>query len=611
MRETSSKIQLDHLQRQAYIYIRQSTLQQVYQHQESERRQYALQEQAIALGWSHSALVVVDQDQGLSGQNEARPGFQRLMAAVSGGQVGAILCLEASRLSRRSSAWHALIEVCAWQNTLLIDEEGVYDPNLTNDRLVLGLRGLVGENELDTLRRRLQVSREDKARRGELRLHPPTGFGHDSEGGFQLDPDEQVQGAVRLFFAQFRRSGNASAVTRYFHRHNLLFPTRHFGGVKDGEVSWKPLSYGRTLYVLHDPIYAGAYVYGRHAHSRQRKPRAKQGQTEVRLPPEQWLVLIWDAFKGYISREEYEANQHRLRANRPGPTSGGAARSGAALLSGQVICGRCGRPMRVAYQGTDGQYVFYICYPDKPQGQYHTCQRVPGNDVDQSVAQVILEALTAAEIELSLQVLDEIAQQRETLQRQWQRRLERAQYEVDLARRRYQQVEPENRLVTRTLEREWEERLATLAQVEQAYAIAQQQSLLVLSEQERERLLALACDLPALWDAETTTLAERKDLLRLLIADVTLTRQNADILVQLRWVTNEMEQWTVPLPQRGVRTIPVVLERIREMTPDYTDAEIARRLNEAGFCTAHEKPFTKDRVHGLRRTHRILKVFQT
>jgi DNA invertase Pin-like site-specific DNA recombinase len=340
------KLRPDHLQRQAYVYIRQSSLQQVYHHTESGRRQYALEHQAIALGWPPSAVVILDEDQGRSGQSLERPGFQRLMGAVARGEVGAVFCLEISRLARRSSVWHALIELCAWHDTLLIDEEGCYDPNLANDRLLLGVRGLVDENELATLRRRMQVSREDKARRGELKVPPPTGFVLSPTGQLCLDPDEQVQGAFRLFFDQFRRGGTASAVVRYFATQHLDFPTRQVGGAHAGEVTWKPLTYGRALFILHDPIYAGAYVYGRHAHSRQRKPREKQHQGKVGLAQDEWLALQWDAFPGYLSRADYEANQQRLLENR----------AGAALLSGRVLCGRCGRPMRVEYFGTDGQY---------------------------------------------------------------------------------------------------------------------------------------------------------------------------------------------------------------------------------------------------------------
>ncbi len=610
MNASQGKVQLDHLQRQAYIYIRQSTLQQVYHCQESGRRQYALQDTARALGWSPTALVVVDEDQGRSGQDAERPGFRRLMDAVARGQVGAIFCLEVSRLARRSSVWHALVELCAWHNTLLIDAEGIYDPKLANDRLLLGIRGLVDENELTTLRRRMQVSREDKARRGALKVQPPTGFVHDRQGRLRLDPDEEVQGAMRLFFEQFRRLGSAAALVRYFETHHLRFPTRRPDGAQRGEVIWKPLTYGRALYVLHDPIYAGAYVYGRHAHSHQRQPREKRHQGESRLPQDQWLVLLWDAFPGYINRAEYEANQRQLRENRSTASTSGAARPGMALLSGRVLCGLCGRPMRVAYQGTGGQYIVYLCYPERHRGRYHVCQRVPGNGVDHSASQVVLQALTPAEIELSLQVLATITQQQQVLRRQWERRLERARYETDLARRRYRQVDPDNRLVARTLEHEWEQSLTTLAEVEQTYARAQQEAPLTLDEEARAHLLALAHDLPALWHAESTTPAERKELLRLLIADVTLTRRKTDILVQLRWVTNQVATWTVPLPQRGARTASLVLERIRELTPHHTDAEIAVCLNAEDLCTAHGQPFTKQRVHSLRRTHRIVKVHQ-
>ncbi len=281
MNPTYPKIRPDHLQRQAYVYIRQSTLHQVQHNQESRRRQYALRDRAIALGWLPSAVVVIDEDQGLSGQNTERPGFQRLLEAISRGQVGAVFCLEVSRISRRSSAWHGLIEICAWQDTLIIEEENIYDPNLSDDRFHLGIRGLMGENELATLRKRMHKSIVEKARRGELRFHPPTGLLCDKKGTFRLDPDDQVQGAIQLFFREFQRLGNAAAVTRYFDDHKILFPTCHFGGVRDGELEWKPLSHQRALRVLHNPLYAGAYAYGRRTFSRQRKPRGKWDQREV------------------------------------------------------------------------------------------------------------------------------------------------------------------------------------------------------------------------------------------------------------------------------------------------------------------------------------------
>ncbi|RLC74678.1 MAG: hypothetical protein DRJ03_31535 [Chloroflexi bacterium] len=608
MNPTHPKIRPDHLQRQAYVYIRQSTLHQVQHNQESRRRQYALRDRAIALGWLPSAVVVIDEDQGLSGRDTKRLGFQRLLEAISRGQAGAVLCLEVSRISRRSSAWHGLIEICAWQDTLIIEEENIYDPNLSDDQFHLGIRGLIGENELATIRKRMHKSIIKKAQRGELRFHPPTGLLWDKKGTFRLDPDEQVQGAIRLFFRQFQRLGNASAVTRYFDDHKILFPTRHFGGVKYGELEWKPLSYQRALQVLHNPLYAGAYAFGRRTFSRKRKPREKWNQHQVMLPQEEWISLIWDAFPSYISRDEFEANQRRLTANNPGKVGSGTVRSGAALLGGLMLCGLCSRMMYVEYGGSHGQYITYVCHPYRPRGHSHACQRVPGENVDRSVVQRVLEALTPAEIDLSLRVLDELDQQTASLRRQWELRLERARYEANLARRRYQSVEPENRIVARTLEQEWEERLESLAQAEQEYADAQQATPLTLSPQERQQLLALSRDLPALWNAETTTLAERKEVLRLLIADVTLTRQDANVLVQLRWITNEVEEWIVPVPRRRcTRTDPAVIERIRELSPTHTDAEIAICLNEAGMLTVHEKAFNASRVSGLRRIHRIVK----
>jgi DNA invertase Pin-like site-specific DNA recombinase len=433
------------------VYIRQSSPQQVKHNLESQRRQYALRERAVVLGWEPGAVVVVDEDQGRSGQDEERAGFQRLQRAVACGEVGVLFNLEVSRLSRQSSAWAALIEVCRWQQTLLGDEENLYDPNLADDRLLLGLRGLLGEVELETLRQRMQVSREEKARRGELRFHPPTGLVWDGGEGFRRDPDEEVQGAVHLLFEQFRRLGSAAAVVRSFGEEGLLFPTRHFGGVREEEVEWQPLTYLRTLQVLHNPLYAGAYAYGRRAYSRSRKPRERWGQRGVGLAEEEWLVVQWEAFPGYVSREEYEANQRRLAANQPRGEEGGAVREGEALLSGRVLCGRCGQRMQVAYAGTGGRYPVYVCRPGRKEGQNRVCQQVSAAGVDRKVVEAVLEALTPAAVEVSLEVVEEVAQQQALLRQQWERRVERVRYEAALAERRYRQVEPENRLVARTL----------------------------------------------------------------------------------------------------------------------------------------------------------------
>jgi len=608
MSASPAKLQPDHLERQAIVFIRQSTMRQVHYNQESQRRQYALQERALALGWSRAAVVVIDEDQGRSGADGQRPGFQRLLRTVAQGEVGAIFSLEASRLSRQNSAWAALIELCAVQQALLIDEDGIYDPNLPDDRLLLGIRGLLGETELETLRRRMVLSREEKARRCALRLRPPTGLVADPHRGLRLDPDEAVQSAVRLLFTQFQRLGSAAAVVRYFREHQLLFPTRTFGGPRDGELIWKPLTYQRTLQVLHNPLYAGTYAYGRYAYSSRRKPRAQRQQQRVRLSPNEWIVVQWEAFPGYISRAEYEANQQRLAANRPQPERAGSARMGIALLNGLVLCGRCGHRMQVAYTGNGGRYPIYLCRPHRQQGDNTVCQRIPALSVDQSVVQAVLDALTPAAIELSLQVVEDVAQQQAALQQHWEQRLERVTYEADLTRRRYQQVDPENRLVARTLEREWEAALQAVAEVKKTYHQAQQTAPLMLTADDRVALLSLAQDLPALWTAESTTLAERKELLRLLLADVTLTRQENDILVQLRWVTNEVQTWTVPLPQRGARTAQEIITRIRELASTHTDADIAAILNAEGYRTAHGKAFTPSRVSGLRRTHRIVKV---
>jgi len=358
---------------------------------------------------------------------------------------------------------------------------------------------------------------------------------------------------------------------------------------------------------LRNPLYAGAYVYGRVTQRAAAKPPDKLSQRAVRLPLDEWAVTLWDVFPGYISRAEYEANQAILERNWP---TGGPHRrqDGAALLSGIVLCGRCGQRMQVVYSGQDNQHITYICCHRQRRYAEPVCQRIPGRDVDQCVAEAVLAALTPAQIELSLAVMQEVERQQAELARQWALRLEGARYEAQLAQRRYEQVDPDNRLVARTLERQWEAALHEVERLEHALAHQQSQSVVGPDATQRQQLANLVHDLPQVWQAETTSWTNRKDLLQLLIADVTLTRQEVDILVQLRWHTNELETYTVPLPLRGAPPVPeAVVERVRALSQTLTDGQIANELHQAGLQTGQGKPFTTQRVQGLRRRYGIHK----
>lgn len=606
---SASKIQADHLDRWAYIYIRQSDPTQVLNHQESTRRQYDLQYRARQLGWPDERIAVIDQDLGHSASDPShvRAGFERLVTDLFVGRVGAILSLEVSRLSRQDSEGYRLVEVAAMTNTLLIDEQTIYDPSLPDDRLMLGLKVLLSSNEVRLMGMRLWENKLRKAQRGELRINLPVGLVFDRHQGILLDPDERVQAAVRLLFDRFQLSGKISHVVRYFQEHGLQFPKRKGGW--HGPLEWGPLSCQRVFAALSNPLYAGGYAYGRVTRRTAAKPPDKRRQPVVRLSPEDWPVTTWDAFPSYLSRPEYEANQTILARNRSrAPGGPGRRQDGSALLTGIVLCGHCGRRMNVVYSGKDSQHVTYLCCQQQRRYAQPVCQRVPGHDVDHFVAEAMLAVLTPAQIELSVALLQEMERQQAELCRQWELQLDGARYAVRLAQRRYEQVDPENRLVARSLERGWEARLREVEHLEAEFARQKGQFTLSLTTAQRQQLASLVHDLPTVWNALTTSWTERKDLLKLLVADVTLTRREVDILVQIRWHTNEVDTHTVLLPSRGAPAeSEVVVARVRHLAATHTDGEIATKLAEEGIQTTQAKPFTASRVKELRRRYGICK----
>ena len=609
---SSPKVRPDHLERPAFVYVRQSTLFQVRENTASTARQYDLVQRAEELGWSKASITVIDQDQGLSGSSAVgRDGFQFLIAQVVLGHAGAVLSLEASRLARSCSDWYRLLEICALTDTLVIDEDGVYDPSQYADRLLLGILGAMSEAELHWLRNRLLGGKLARAEQGELRMRPPAGLVFDAARRLVLDPDEEVQHAIRLLFRVFEQTGSALAVVKYFGEHHLLFPDRLWGKARDGELLWKPLRHGRVLAVLHNPRYAGAYVYGR-TQTRTRtlpneSPRVK-GRTH-RVAAADWPIVRHNAHPSYLSWEQFLCNQQRLDDNCTirGKDRRGVVREGYALLQGLVLCGRCGRRMSVRYIG-NGSTPSYECNQVHKQQGGPTCQSVRGDGVDAAVAQLFLEALQPAQLEVSLATLEEIEDQARQVERQWQLRLERASYEADLARRRFLAVEPENRLVVRNLEKDWNEKLAAVEQLQREQAASSTGSVQRLSPEERQRILSLAVDLPALWHAPTTTPTERKQLLRLLVKDVTLTKAATTIQVALRWQTEVCTTVEVPRPPRSCdarRTPTEVVERVRVLAADHTDRQIAERLNGEGWKSGRGESFTANKVQWIRYVHRI------
>jgi DNA invertase Pin-like site-specific DNA recombinase len=606
------KIRPDHLERRAFVYVRQSTFLQVREHTASTARQYDLALRAENLGWSKPAITVIDQDQGHSGSSaEDRDGFQFLIAQVGLGQAGAVFSLEASRLARSCSDWYRLLEICALTDTLVIDEDGVYDPTQYADRLLLGILGAMSEAELHWLRNRLLGGKRARAEQGQLRMRPPAGLLFDPSKQLGLDPDEEVQQAVRLLFARFEQTGSALAVVKHFAAHGLLFPERLWGKTRDGELRWKPLLHGRVLDVLHNPCYAGAYVYGR-TQTRTRtlpnEPRRVKGRTR-RVAPSDWPIVRHDAHLGYIGWEQFLRNQQRLDDN---CTSGsrqrrGAAREGNALLQGLVLCGKCGRKMSVRYS-PDGRIPSYECVQLHKQHGGPACQFARGDAIDAAVGRLFLEAIQPAHLEVSLATLETIENQTREVERQWQLRLERARYEADLTRRRFVAVDPENRLVARNLEKDWNEKLAVVEQLERDQTRLSSPAAAPLSPQERQRILKLAEDLPSLWHAPTTTALERKQLLRLLIKDVTLTKRETTIAVAIRWQTEACMSIEVPRPPRACdacRTPLAIVERIRNLAQDHTDRQIADQLNSEGYHPGKKGSFTAPKVKWIRYVHQI------
>ena len=611
-RLTTHKIRPEHLQRQALIYIRQSTLAQVLENTASTARQYDLARRALELGWSQEQIVVIDQDQGCSGASATgRDGFQFLVAEVSLGHAGAVFSLEVSRLARSCSDWYRLIEICALTDTLVVDEGGVYDPSLYDDHMLLGFKGNMSAAELHWLRHRLLGGKLEKARQGKLRFRLPAGFVYDATGQATFDPDEQVQQAVRLVFDLFDELGTASAVVKHFTSHKLLFPTRFWGGARDGELVWQPLRHGRVLYMLHNPTYAGTYVYGRTETRVQLLPgvplRIKNRIHQVKR--EDWPIVLLDAHPGYITWDQFLRNQQRLddnRAFRPEERRG-APREGAALLQGIALCGRCGRRMTVRYLD-DGVTPRYTCNEVRRQFAGPSCQSIRGDGADAAVARTFLEAMQPAQLEVSMATLEQIEARARQIDRQWQLRIERAQYEADLARRRFFAVDPENRLVARNLERDWNDKLAEVERLEREYATLPKPTARLASPEERQRILALAQDLPAVWRASTTTHVERKQLLRFLIEDVTLTKRETTIHIGIRWQTEALTELEIPRPQpfyEKYRTNPAVIDRIRELAPTHTDRQIAKILNQEEFTSGKGTPFSKHKVRWVRCTYDI------
>jgi len=602
--QAPQKVTASHLARSAYLYVRQATVRQVFENTESTQRQYGLSQRAVALGWPSERSIVIDSDLGQSGASAVdRAGFQRLVAEVGMGHAGIVLGLAVSRLARNSTDWHRLLEICALTDTLILDEDGVYDPAHFNDRLRLGLKGTMSEAELHVMRARLRGGILNKARRGELRCRLPVGLVYDAAGPVVFDPDTQVQESVRLLFATFARTGTLYATVRSFRQQGLLFPTRVAAGAHKGELAWAPLSRGRASSALHNPWYAGAYAYGRGRWRKQVDGRTRH----ERLPQEQWHVLIREAHPAYISWQEYERIAAQLRASAQAigcARRGGPPREGPALLQGRAVCGVCGSRMHVHYDTRRGGALIphYLCvgrgtlFGDPP------CQSMLGTEIDAAIAALVVASVTPLALELALAVQQEITTRLDEADRLRHRQVERAAYAADRARHRYLQVDPANRLVASSLEADWNAKLRALGEAQQDYERQRVADRLVVDEDERRRLLALATDFPAVWRAPHTPPRERKRMLALLIEDVTLIKQR-QITAAVRFRGGATTTVTLPRPltaQQMRATHAAVREQIDTLLDEYTDAQVAHILNERGLRTGAGDAFDPVSVQWVR-----------
>jgi DNA invertase Pin-like site-specific DNA recombinase len=614
----SDKVKASHTRRAAIVYIRQSHPSQVENNRESTARQYALVEKAIALGWDRSQVITIDEDLGVSGKVFVkRSGFDHLNAEVALGRVGILLGLEVSRLARSNADWYRLLDMCAITDTLLADSDGLYHPALFNDRLILGLKGTMSESELHVLRQRLEGGIRNKAARGELRRALPVGFvWGEKEGEIRFHPDEAVTGAIHTVFAKFTELGSARQVWLWFRSENLSFPMHPLGLVPSlltcHQLRWAPPSYAAIYNVLSNPVYAGAYVYGKTRNERYIDEQGTVRNRTLHLPKEEWSVFLPGHHQGFIDWATFEAIQARLQTNFPAKLhqAGCALREGSALLQGLALCGNCGRRLHIAYQGTNSTPRYYCRGEERNGGRHLHCLNVGGLTIDEAVTDAFLEALTPAGVEATALAVQELESHHDAALSQWRLECERARYEAERAERQYKAVDPENRLVARGLEKEWETRLQNLASAEAELRRREQQRPRTLTEEERQKIQALGSDLRLVWTAPTTTDRDRKELLRTLLEEVIINVERKENRADLtmRWRGGMITKLEVRLKSyhvQGPKTDEDTMSLLCRLAAHYPDDIIAGILNRQQRKPAFGGQFTAGHVGGLRRYHKI------
>jgi DNA invertase Pin-like site-specific DNA recombinase len=560
-------------------------MRQVFENVESTKRQYALRSRAISLGWHDDQVIVIDSDQGESGTSAAwREGFQRLVTDVGMGHAGIVMGLEVSRLARNNADWHRLLEICALADTLILDEDGIYDPASFNDRLLLGLKGTMSEAELHVLKARLRGGILNKVRRGEYRCSLPTGFAYDEAGNVVLDPDAQIRQTIAYFFETFSRVGSACQTVKVFRKEGLCFPSRRLGGT----TVFQPLTASSAMRVLNNPRYAGVYVYGR-----RRYRRAADGSKKIQRKREynEWLACIPNAHPGYISWEQHQQNLKLLATNGRGYDLARVSppREGVALLQGRAVCGRCGRHFRVRYVSRRGKReAWYVCDRANATLGWPNCQSIAGQAVDEAIGTLVAERMTPAAVELALEIRREIEARHEEADQLRCRAIERAQIEADLAQRRFMLVDPSNRLVADTLEAEWNDKLRALAQVREERERGRQHDQLVVDDTTRQRLVVMTADFKKLWNDPCTENRERKRLLAYIIEDATLIKLPMEGItkIHVRFKGGKTETLTTLNPKSSaqqIKTSTTIVELVNKLLDDHIYSEIADILNQQGL----------------------------
>jgi DNA invertase Pin-like site-specific DNA recombinase len=582
---------------------------------ESTDRQYALKQKALEYGWDSTRIRVLDGDLGQSGSNTSqRKDFKLLVAEVSMDKVGAIFVLEASRLSRSSADWNRLLEICSLTRTLIIDQDGCYDPAQFNDQFLLGLKGTMSQAELHLIRARLYGAKFNKAKRGELRFPIPVGYMYDDQGNIAFDQDAQVCHTIQLLFEVFKEKKTAYGVVQYFGRNNVLFPKRSYGGRWKGKLIWDKLSHERVLSILKHPFYAGVYTFGRYKAVKKINRHGEIISTTKLQPMDQWPVRIKDHHPQYISFDQYQQNVQQLKANRtytPDHLLAGPAREGGTLLQGLLVCGICGRRMTIRYTVNKAVVPTYLCNGRKRNGLTGcSCIQFRANLVDPIIEQKVIKILTPGNVAIALNALAEIEKRNHSLNKQWEMNIQRCQYQADIAQRRFEQVDPANRLVAASLEKAWNQELEKLALAKSEYQQYQVKRDAESPPHKKTHIAKLAKEIPTLWN-KTTNLKDKKRIVRLLISDITVTKTShkKTISLNIRWQAGPLEQIHVKMPPNAadkVRYTQATVEKVRSLTLEYgDDKKTVAILNEQGILSATGKPFTRDMIQWIRFKHKI------